>query len=58
MPELREYEVTINGNTTTMQLSDDDAKAYGDAATPVGSKADTPAKAVVEPPKNKARKVR
>jgi len=56
MPELREYEVTINGNTTTMQLSDDDAKAYGDAATPVGKKAESKGKAVVEPPKNKARK--
>lgn len=33
---MREYEVTVNGLVTTMQLTEADAKAYGDAAKPTG----------------------
>jgi len=36
MADLKTYEVTVNGHTTTMQLSEEDAKAYGDNARPVG----------------------
>jgi hypothetical protein len=32
---VHEYEVEINGVTHTLQLSDTDAKAYGDAAKKV-----------------------
>ena len=34
--KLKTYEVTINGNKTTMQLNEDDAKRYG--ATEVATK--------------------
>ena len=33
MADLKEYTVTIGGVEHTMQLSDEDAKRYGDAAT-------------------------
>jgi len=33
---LRRYAVTVNGNKAVLQLSDEDAKSYGDAAIPVG----------------------
>lgn len=48
MAELREYEVTIGGNKTTIQLTEEDAKAYEDAKL-------VESKAVAEAPKNKAR---
>jgi hypothetical protein len=37
MAEMKEYTVEIGGIEHTMQLSDEDAKRYGDAATPVKS---------------------
>lgn len=43
---MKEYTVTIAGLEHTMQLNDDDAARYGDAAKPVSSKAaDKPNKA-------------
>lgn len=50
---MREYEVEINGYTTTLQLSDEDAKARGLTA-------DEPAPAAKESPAplNKARAAR
>ena len=45
---MREYVVEINGLPHTLQLSDEDAKAYGDRAKPVQSKQ-------AEKPANKAR---
>jgi len=60
MAGLREYTVTVNGNQTTMQLSDEDAKSLD--AKPVEKVEEKPepvekdqAKAVTAPPKNKAR---
>lgn len=38
MADLKTYEVTVNGHTTTMRLTDEDAKAYGDDARPVGGR--------------------
>lgn len=35
---MKEYKVVIGGVEHTMQLSDEDAKRYGDDATPVGTK--------------------
>jgi hypothetical protein len=37
MADLKEYTVIIGGVEHTLQLSDEDAKRYGDAATPVKS---------------------
>lgn len=45
---MKLYTVTIGGVEHTVQLSDEDAKRYGDAATPVSTKE-------AEAPKNKAR---
>jgi len=53
MAELRIYKVLVNGNETTMQLTEEDAKQLG--AEPVDKTLAEKAKAVVEPPKNKAR---
>lgn len=55
--ELRNYAVVVNGYETTMQLTAEDAKELG------AKLADDPAekeqaKAVAEPPKNKARSPR
>lgn len=54
MAELREYVVLMNGNSTTMQLNEEDAKAL-DAKLVESEPKASEAKAVVEPPKNKAR---
>jgi hypothetical protein len=35
---MDEYEIEINGVPHTVQLSDEDAKRYGDAATPTKGK--------------------
>lgn len=35
MAELKTYEVTVHGLVHTVQLSDEDAKRYGDAAREV-----------------------
>jgi len=51
MSELREYVVVLNGNETTMQLSEEDAKALD--AKPVAKPVES--KAVAEAPKHKAR---
>ena len=58
MAELREYVVVLNGNETTMQLTEDDAKELDGklvegAAKPEGKPAES--KAVPEPPQHKAR---
>lgn len=37
MAKLKEYTVDIGGVEHTLQLSDEDAKRYGDNATPVKS---------------------
>ena len=37
MADLKEYTVTIGGVEHTLQLSDEDAQRYGDAATPAKS---------------------
>lgn len=46
MGDLKRYDVTVNGRETTMQLNDEDAKAYGDSAKPVD---DAAAPSSVEP---------
>jgi len=54
MAELREYTVTTSGGyETTMQLTEEDAKALG--ATPVEKVKPAEAKAVSAPPRHKAR---
>lgn len=50
---LNEYVVDINGLPHTMQLSEQDAKRFGDAATPA-NKAEKPA-AKSHTPQNKAK---
>lgn len=49
---MSEYQVTINGHTVTMQLSDEDAKELGDAATLVKGGASRTKRA--SEPKNKS----
>lgn len=39
MADLKEYTVVIGGVEHTLQLSDEDAQRYGDAATPKSSTA-------------------
>lgn len=56
MAELREYNVVVNGNPTTMQLTEEDAKRLD--AEPVDKTFVEKAKAIVEPPKNKARNLK
>jgi hypothetical protein len=61
MAELSIYTVTVNGNETTMQLSEEDAKRLN--AKPVEKVENKPAekeqaKAVTAPPKHKARSVK
>jgi hypothetical protein len=52
--ELRRYDVTLNGVTTTMLLNEVDAKAYGAAARPTaGGEPKSASKA--KPVPNKAR---
>jgi len=38
MAELKTYEITLHGIVHTVQLSEVDAKRYGDAAREVGAK--------------------
>ena len=37
---MKEYTLTTRHGETTVQLSDEDAEAYGDAVKPVGSKSE------------------
>lgn len=52
---MKDYTVTINGVEHTMQLDDEDAKRYGDAAQPARKAADKPAEKAATVPANKAR---
>ena len=51
---LKEYDVEINGHITTLQLSDEDAKALGLAESHAKA-AKAPANKAARPPANKAR---
>ena len=57
---MKEYTLTTRHGETTVQLSDEDAEAYGDAVTPVGSKSKRPTNKAATPtnkaatPTNKA----
>jgi hypothetical protein len=51
---LREYDVMFNGHKTTVQLSDQDAKAQGLFKEPAKASAPPPKKAPVKAPANKA----
>ncbi|MDB2211772.1 hypothetical protein [Mycobacteroides abscessus] len=51
---MKEYTLTTRHGETTVQLSDEDAEAYGDAVTPVGAKSKRAAANKAATPENKA----